>query len=80
MREVAIYTGSDWTDASAEHVRVPDELVLEEAQKRYGEWYRNEYCGAALRPTGQIAYMTFRQWLMSREGCLESEIEEYHIE
>ena len=39
----AIFSGSDWADASCNHVIPPDGLTQEEALKKYKRWYKNYF-------------------------------------
>lgn len=70
MRQVMILGGSDWADASADAVAVPDDMDLEEQKRLYRKWLTEDRC--ALKQE----YQTFYTWLLNH-GCEESTIEEF---
>lgn len=43
MKLIAILSGSDWYDASVNHIKVPENLDLKEAKKKHDEWYKTIY-------------------------------------
>ena len=74
MRFVAIMGGGDWTDASVEHLAVPDGMKLEEMKALYDVWYRDEYHKAPQPP-----FMTFPEYLKQQgaRSTTDEEVEEF---
>jgi len=71
MRRVAIYGGGDWSDASVEHLEVPQDLDLDQARKARAEWYRGYV-------PGKTRYLSFSDFLVERCGARPAtDIEEY---
>jgi len=88
-RIVALYSGSDWCDASVDHLVIPEDLNLDEAYKRYKEWYSTVYkpnldsrrykpwylaLGKEIK--GEVKFRTFRAWLVDEEGARRTEDDE----
>lgn len=73
-RIVALMSGGDWCDASVEHLIIPEDIDLEEEQKLYNTWYKEEYCpGLSIQnlTKKRINFMLFSQWLM-KKGARET--------
>lgn len=70
-RLVAILEGGDWYDASVDHLVVPEALDVEQAQRDYDKWYREEYC-PSLKADMRLECMSFTDWLITRCGSRHS--------
>jgi len=74
MKQVAILSGWDWNDAGVDHVSVPADLNMRDANREYEEWRKaNKYAGP---PT----YRTFSEWLRLYKGAKESSVEIFEEE
>lgn len=62
--------GSDWTDAGADMVDVPDDLSMDAAYLDYGLWYRQ-------LDRDKEDYLTFIEWLKVHRGATESKVESF---
>lgn len=74
-RLLAVLDGGDWADASVTHVVVPQDVNVEEEQKKHREWYENEYRGNSKT----MKYLSFDEWLIERCGgraAEETDVEE----
>lgn len=78
MKIYAILNGSDWVDASVEHLVMPEGLDIREEQKLKDEWYQNEYL-PRMRKGEAIKYLGLKDWLINK-GAKEptsNELEEF---
>lgn len=81
MKLVALMGGGDWTDASVDHLAVPDDLDLETAKKAHSAYYVNTYWPALMeekKPKPES--FSLAEWLCKHHGArktTEKEIEEY---
>lgn len=80
MRLVCVY----YPHEGFGHVSVPDNLELKAAFERYGTWAREEYMPALIANGGfgspQNPHLSFIEFLIAREGCVEGVIEEFNEE
>lgn len=67
---VAILEGCDWSDASVEHLEVPEGLDLPKARQEYIESGRSR----------GSTYLSFANWLIEFRGCTETDIVEIYDE
>ena len=72
-RTVAVMSGSDWTDASCTHMKVPNGLNLEAEHAAWRVWYETVFCKQA-----GADYVTFARWLIQR-GAKDAEVEEFVV-
>lgn len=70
MKPVLITGGSDWTDASADLIEVPDDLNMTIAHIDYQNWLRT-------LTDRKGEYLMFRDWLKSHRGAIDSKIETF---
>lgn len=71
VRLAAILGGGDWADASVDHVKLKQDINLDDIKKEYGAWYRNEYC-SYLGTTPRPEYYTFVEWLINHEYAIKA--------
>lgn len=64
-RIAAILGGGDWWDATVSHLVLPAPLNVDEAKKRYNEWYHRWYNGGH----DPLLWMSFPDYLIKHEGC-----------
>jgi hypothetical protein len=65
VKQVAIMSGGDWTDAGITHLALPVSVKLACAEKEYDEWRRSH------------SYMSFPNWLRKFKEAVDSSVEEY---
>lgn len=70
MKPVLITGGSDWTDASADLIEVPDDMDMAVANNDYLAWLRT-------LTDRQSQYLTFCDWLKAHRGARRSDIETF---
>lgn len=74
---LALHSGGDWADASAEYLVLPDGLSIEAEAKAYQRWYRDEYC-VQLRAGDRPKYRSLFVWLLEK-GAREPRDDELEI-
>ena len=62
---VAILNGSDWVDASVNHLVLPEDMDIEKESIAWREWYNKVYL-PNLHAKGSLSYINFTEWLISR--------------
>lgn len=77
MRIVAILDGGDWTDASCEHLVVPEGVDLVAAAAAWRCWYEETYLAKNGPATVPVPYMSFTDWLKTHHGATEAPVEEF---
>ena len=74
---IAVHGGSDWYDASAEYVVLPDKMDIAEEQKKWDKWYHKEYLPA--RSRGEVPkHYTLCAWLL-KSGARYTTADELQI-
>ena len=73
---IAVHSGCDWYDASADYVTIPDGMNIDDEKKKYDSWYRNKYCKDSWR---KREYYTFTEWLIKNSEAREPSSEELEI-
>ncbi len=74
MRIAAILGGGDWTDASVDHLILPDGMDVDAERTQWRAWYNDEYC-PQLRAGRKPKYMGLCEWMISHGARLASEDE-----
>ncbi len=63
---IAIHSGGDWYDASADYIVLPDGITSQEIIKQYGEWYRLFVAKRERRE--QINYISLAEFFLQNGG------------
>jgi len=70
MRLIAILSGSDWYDASVEHIEIPDKMNLENEYTAYIKWLRTDY-----HSNTKTKHQSFTDFLKSRGATDTDKVE-----
>jgi hypothetical protein len=75
---VAVHSGGDWYDASADYVVVPVDLDVQKQYEAYRDWYQNVYRKSLVSrepdgPRTNVKYQSFDEWLAKAGRVAEDE-------
>jgi hypothetical protein len=71
MKTIAIYSGSDWNDASVTYLSVPASFDLAKLFKEYREYLCNRKCEKC------EPYKSFEEFLIEKGASTEVDLEEF---
>lgn len=69
---LAIHSGGDWTDASADYLILPDGVDFCQQKEERDKWYREEY-SRSMRRGERPKYISLVDWLKHLGACEPSE-------
>jgi hypothetical protein len=64
MKLIAIYSGGDWSDASCQHLILPDGMDINSEQISYDVWYRDYY--KSKKEGIKVEWQNFATFLIGR--------------
>lgn len=77
-RRIALSSGGDWSDATCNHICIPDDMDLIKEKKEYDIWYK-KYC-EDLRKDSKANFKTFTEFIKEKGAYDDLTIDEFYDE